>query len=252
MQTSKEWIEYFSLNLIKQRIDWSLQPCISVSEKENIISSLKAWQLGETSDGKNLIAATKKYAEKFNDYEYLEAIKLFIKEEQKHGNNLGRWLDLIGEKRLQKNWGDTLFRKIRHLNHSMECWTITVITVETAAQLYYQALKNATACPLLKEICTDILVDEAFHIQFQLQRLKILHAAKTAIGKKIRHHLYKLFYVSVIQVIWMDHKKVFIAGGYSYSKYNKLMTHKFSKTIAQLAMADLAPGNFTPASLNGK
>jgi hypothetical protein len=45
-------------------------------------------------------------------------------EEQKHGANLGRYLDGIGKKRIQKDWGDTLFRKVRHLNTSMESWTL--------------------------------------------------------------------------------------------------------------------------------
>ncbi len=33
-------------------------------EKENILYSLKAWQLGETSEGKHLLAAATKHAKK--------------------------------------------------------------------------------------------------------------------------------------------------------------------------------------------
>ena len=60
------------------------------------------------------------YAEKINDPDYAEAVKLFIKEEQKHGNNLGRHLDAPSKPRIKKDWEDTLFRKIRYYNTSME------------------------------------------------------------------------------------------------------------------------------------
>jgi hypothetical protein len=35
----------------------------------------------------------------------------------------------------------------------METWTLAVIVVESAAQIFYQSLKDATGCRLLKQIC---------------------------------------------------------------------------------------------------
>ena len=119
MKTSENWVKYFTQNLQQHRIDWNNAPNLTTDEKENILKSLQAWQLGETSDGSNLIKAATKYASKLNDENYVEAIKLFIKEEQKHGENLGKYLDLIGEKRIKKNWGDSLFRKFRGLYTDM-------------------------------------------------------------------------------------------------------------------------------------
>lgn len=78
-----------------------------------VLKSLQAWQLGETSEGVNLINAATKHAKQLNDTNYTTAIKLFIKEEQKHGENLGKYIDAIGEQRIKKNWGDSLFRKAR-------------------------------------------------------------------------------------------------------------------------------------------
>lgn len=103
-----------------------------------------------------MLAAAILYAHKINDPDYVEPVKLFIREEQKHGANLGRYIDLLGEERAKKDWGDTLFRKIRYFNKSMEMWTITVIIVESAAQVFYEALKNASDCKLLKSICEDV------------------------------------------------------------------------------------------------
>ena len=152
MSTTKQWFCYFKNNLEMERINWNQPPGISQAEIKRILKSLQAWQLGETSDGKNLLKACSKYATKTGDLHYVKTMELFIKEEQKHGNNLGRYLDIIGQPRIKKDWGDSLFRKIRGFNTSMELWTLAVITIENAAQIFYQALKDATQCKLLKEI----------------------------------------------------------------------------------------------------
>ncbi len=234
MNSSQQWIDYFRQNLQKKRIDWSIAPRLTATERAAVITSLQAWQLGETSDGAHLLAAARMYADGIGDRYYCEAVQLFIREEQKHGNNLGRYLDLVGEKRIGKNWGDTLFRKIRYFNTSMEGWTIAVITVESAAQVFYQALKDATGCGLLKQVCTDILIDEAFHIDFQLQRLQIIFSGKKPAQKFISYQCYRLFYFLVIMVVWAAHRKLFRAGKVGFKKYFRKMSFKFNKTIRKL------------------
>jgi hypothetical protein len=234
MKTSQEWINYFDFNRKEQRIDWSQLPTITKKELEPVIKSLQAWQLGETSEGHNLIIASKKYAAAIDDPLYVDAVKLFIKEEQKHGNNLGRYLDTIGQPRIKKNWGDTLFRKIRYFNASMEMWTLAVITVENAAQIFYQSLKDATKCSLLKEICTDILIDEAPHIKFQQERLSVIFNTKSPAGKAVSFYCYKVFYFATTLLVWMAHKKLFKAGGNDFKKYFKKMNLKFEKTFGRL------------------
>ncbi len=62
--------------------------------QNKIADSLRAWQLGETSDGLHLLAASKNYAQAIQDFKYINVIQLFIKKEQRHGGDLGRFLDL--------------------------------------------------------------------------------------------------------------------------------------------------------------
>jgi hypothetical protein len=238
MQTSQQWINYFRDNLRNQRVDWTLQPSISNEEKQTILSSLQSWQLGETSDGAHLMSASGKYAAEIADPMYCKAVSLFIKEEQKHGNNLGKYLDAIGEKRVGKDWGDTLFRKVRYFNTSMELWTLAVITVESTAQIFYQSLKDATQCKLLKQVCTDILIDEAFHIDFQLQRMNTIFSQKNAFLRFACLRLYRLFFFSVITIVWLGHRKVFVAGGNGFTNYWKKMRLKYSKTLQRLQPAN--------------
>ncbi|WP_316765563.1 ferritin-like domain-containing protein [Pedobacter frigiditerrae] len=234
MHSSIYWVNYFALNLKNKRIDWSIKPTLTPKERNSILQSLQAWQLGETSEGINLVNAANKHAKKLNDPDYTAAIKLFIKEEQKHGNNLGRYIDLIGEKRIKKDWGDSLFRRARGLNTHMEFWTIAVITVESAAQLFYQCLKDATGCKLLKQICKDILIDEAAHITFQTERLSLLYNDKSALMRFFTYHFYTAFYYSTILVVWFAHRRLFKAGHLDFNNYWRKMKLKFQKTIKKL------------------
>lgn len=80
MHNSLYWMDYFSKNLQKQRIDWNVNPSLTPAEKNNILASLQAWQLGETSEGINLINAAEKHARELKDPNYTAAIRLFIKE----------------------------------------------------------------------------------------------------------------------------------------------------------------------------
>src|SRR4051794_6952970 len=136
--SSAEWIAYFQENTKRQRaIPWEQGASVSEPELSEIVASLRGWQLGETSDGAHLLAAAHHYASKIGDAGYVEAVRLFIEEEQRHGGNLGRFLDLAGVVRADSDWGDTLFRLVRYALPRMEAWTTPVIMVETHALVYY-------------------------------------------------------------------------------------------------------------------
>ena len=234
MHTSNYWIGHFKVNACIKRVNWNLAPAISEDEIITILSSLQAWQLAETSEGKNLIDASTKYAEKIGDPDYVDAVRLFIKEEQKHGNNLGIYLDVIGRPRIKKDWGDSLFRWVRHINTSMEMWTLAVIVVESTAQIFYQSLKDATDCMLLKEICTDILIDEAYHITFQTERLAIIYDSKSIISKMALRVAYKCFFYATSCLVWFAHKRIFKAGGNTFESYLRKMEYKYMKTLKKI------------------
>lgn len=231
MTTSQDWIRHFEHNAKEQRVNWDQHPQITANELRLILPSLQAWQLGETSDGANLIRAAQRYSASVPDPDYLQAVRLFIREEQKHGANLGRYLDRIGQPRISKNWGDTLFRKVRYFNTSMEIWTFAVIVVESTAQIFYQALKDATGCGLLKQICTDILIDEAYHITFQTERLAALYHKRTPEGRMLRDFVYKYAFAAIALTVWLAHRKLFRAGGNTLAVFLRKMHAKYARTL---------------------
>ncbi|WP_202183110.1 ferritin-like domain-containing protein [Chitinophaga solisilvae] len=234
MHSSAEWVAHFKENATRHRINWQLSPAVTAAAIRELLPSLQAWQLGETSEGSHLLSAAKKYAAKIQDPQYVEAVSLFIKEEQKHGASLGRYLDAIGAERIQQNWGDTLFRKIRYFNTSMEIWTVAVIVVESTAQLFYQSLKDATPCKLLQQICTDILIDEASHITFQQERLAIIFQDRRSWLKRARIPAYGIFFYATSCLVWMAHRPVFKAGGHTFSGFLNRMGYKYRKCFGPL------------------
>lgn len=234
MHTSNYWIGHFRENAVQKRVNWDMMPTITPDEMVTILPSLQAWQLGETSEGKHLIATSEKYAKKVGDIKYVDAIRLFIKEEQKHGNNLGQYLDAIGQPRIKKDWGDSLFRRVRYFNTNMELWTLAVVVVESTAQIFYQALKDATGCELLKSICNDILIDEAYHITFQTERLAIIYDGKNNFSKAWRKAAYKYFFYATSLLVWAGHRKLFKAGGNTFESYTRKMEHKYLKTLKKI------------------
>ena len=234
MTTSEQWLKHFRTNATQERIDPALKPQISEVDKKAILHSLKAWQKGETSEGKHLIQAASKHANDINDPVYLEVIKLFIKEEQKHGENLGRYVDALGEQRISFDWGDQLFRYVRGWNRSITSWTMAVLIVESAAQVFYTALRDASDCTLLKEICTDILIDEACHIQFQSERMAYVMGLKSPFWRAQYLMVYRSLFSTTHRLIWIAHRRAFLHGGWNKERYTYSMRRKFERSLERI------------------
>lgn len=232
IKSSTYWKTHFENNLQQQRIDWAVEPTITQEQKNVLLYSIRAWQLGETGEGTYLLAAAKRSSQNEWDADYMSALRLFIKEEQKHGRNLGLYLAAIGEPRAERDWGAWFFRSIRHFNTSLEVWTIAVIIAEYAAQIFYQSLHDATECTLLQAICKDILIDEAHHIKFQNERLHVIFRDKTPYGRVFTVTWACLLFFGTIHAIWFGHAKAFKAGGVNRGEFMRGMYHRFFKTIS--------------------
>jgi hypothetical protein len=218
--SSSEWIARFESNAARQRpIPWESGAAVTDQELSTISASLRAWQLGETSDGSHLMNAARHYAVSIGDPEFVDAVRLFIAEEQRHGANLGRFLDLAGVPRARANWGDSLFRAIRYAVPRMETWVTPVVMVETHALIYYNALRRATRSPVLRAICGQILADEVAHIRFQCERVAILHRSRPRWLRSITIGCQIAMFAGVTIAIWAGHRKALRAGGYAFAHF---------------------------------
>ncbi len=222
VRSSAEWVTYFEQNAAELRpIPWESGACVTDAELSAIAASLCGWQLGETSDGSHLIAAARHYAAAIGDQEFLDAVRLFIVEEQRHGGNLGRFLDLAGVKRASADWGDTLFRAVRYAVPRMEVWATPVVMVETHAMVYYNALRRGTRSPVLRAICEQILYDEVAHIRFQCERLAILHRRRPRWLRKVTMGLHRVMFAGITVAVWVGHRRALRAGGYDFGRFRR-------------------------------
>jgi hypothetical protein len=238
--TSQQWIDYFSANdrsLLP--IPWELGTDIARDELATIGRSLQAWQLGETSDGNHLRASARWYAARVGDRKFPEAIEWFIREEQRHGDTLGRFLDLAGLGRIKRNWGDTAFRAFRYAMVNIELWVTVVIMVETLALVYYAAIRHATRSLVLRRICQQILKDEVPHIRFQYERLAILHAHRSRPWRAFTYAVHRVLFLGILLAVWFGHHRALRAGGHTFASYWAISWRKM-----RLAWRFMRPENY--------
>jgi hypothetical protein len=220
LRTASEWLAYFTANAARFRpIPWERGAEAAPPEMAAIARSLQAWQRGETSDGRHLRAAAARYASQMGDPDYLLAVELFIKEEQRHGEILGQFLDLAGPGRVTADWGDRLFRFVRYFLTNIEVWTTPVVMVETLALVFYNAIRRATPSTVLRVICAQILADEVPHLAFQCERLAIIFRRRSRLAFRLTMLAHRLGFLAVMGLVWVGHRRALRAGGYGWRHY---------------------------------
>lgn len=218
--SSAEWVAYFRHNAANLlALPWDDGPGATAPELEPVLASLRAWQLGETSDGRQLTASAEAYAVETGDPDFVDAIKLFIAEEQRHGETLGRFLDLAGVPRKKWDWGDAVFRVFRHFLARIESWATVVLMVEVHALVYYAAVCRATPSPLLRRICAQLLRDEVPHIRFQCERLAAIRRTRGPVRGALTTAVERTLFAGVTLAIWAAHRGALRAGGLTFRRF---------------------------------
>ena len=197
---------------------WDDEYFLTPAERELVTPSLQQFQLGEGSEGKALKRKARASAISGNDPHFLATLDLFIREEQRHSSDLGRFLDRERIPRLRRHWIDGVFRYLRKAA-GLELSLSVLVTAEIIAVPYYAALAEATASPLLRALCARILDDEMGHLRYQshnLGKLRSLRRWHSDFGEWVARSL--LMFGTVI-VVWKQHRRLFEAGGYSWTRF---------------------------------
>jgi hypothetical protein len=208
---SAHWLAFFRANAtLPDRIPWADRPTLAPAQRAAVVASILEFQLGESSEGRHLQTAADRYALTTGDAAYAAAIRLFIREEQRHAAYLARLLAAEGVALKQRTWADSVFRKLRHLG-GLESAICVLLTAEIIAQVYYAALRRATCSPVLRAVCRRVLADEAAHVRFQAERLAILR--RRAAGRLgLCLALQRLLFAAALAVVWINHGRVLRRG----------------------------------------
>jgi hypothetical protein len=219
------WHQYFLSNQNHfDHLDWNGNEPLSSEEKRVITSSIRQFQRGEHSEGKHFL----QFAKTMNDKYYIEAVRVFIKEEQDHASVLGRFMDLNQIDKLNKDWLDSTFRWLRKLA-GLEGTITVLLTAEIISMIYYKALNTATRSFLLQQICKQILIDEKMHLQFQGHTLQVLYKRKHRISVHFSRFLHKVLMAGTIVMVWIYHQKVLRAGHYHFFSFFAEVWKEFRK-----------------------
>jgi len=254
---SERWADHFRRNR-EASLPPSLDDSASLTDAERkvITSSVQAFQLGENSEGRNLLHAAQAYARKCNDPAYVDAIRLFIAEEQRHALYLAKFMAIEGIPRIKKNWTDSVFRLLRK-PMGLETSISVLLVAEVIAAVYYDALRESTSSPLLKRICDQILRDEDHHIRFQSERLGTLRKHRSRLYSAISNTIHRVLFFGTCFVVWREHRRVFRAGGFHFRRYWKACWGEMGRAISLIRQASehqrtIGPTHSDPPSRQSK
>jgi hypothetical protein len=212
--SSPNWRAYFAHNAQNLlHIPWGNAHRLVDAEREAIASSVQEFQLGESSEARHLMARGRDYARRGGDADYAPALAAFIAEEHRHARDLGRFMDSEGIPRIGSAWPDTVFRWLRH-RAGLELSIVVLVTAEIIAKVYYAALREATASPVLRVLCDQILHDEEAHVRFQGERVAILRCRRARWLIPVLDLLHRGLFAGTCAVVWYKHGRALRAGGY--------------------------------------
>ena len=216
---SARWIAYFRENERRLLpIPWEEGATLTESERAALIPTLQDMQLCESSEGKHGLYLAGRYAERIDDPDYVEAVRLFFAEENRHAATLGRYLDLNGTAKIRHSWTDFFFRRVRRLL-GMELFLTAVLTAELIGNIFYRAIRSASSCEVLIRFCTQLLRDEHRHLQFHIERLRIIRKRRNRLRRWLDNSLQRCLFFGACLAVWWKHAPVWRMGGYGFGRF---------------------------------
>ena len=203
---SHAWHAYFELNKTRLLdIPWHLGAGLTHDDRAAVIASLQEFQLGESSEGENLRRLAEEEASARADPLYAVAMRLFIAEEHRHADTMGRFLDLAGEPRLTASSGDFIFRRLRR-SMGLETMIVVLLTAEIIAKVYYRALYFASESVVLRRICSQLLRDELKHVEFHTDRLRLMRRGRSPGRRRLVDVSARTLFGGTCLVVWLRHR----------------------------------------------
>lgn len=240
----KRWYEYFTRNLsVEATIPWSDSPTLSDQERKAVARSIQTFQLGETGSGRHFLTRSYEWGQANGDPFYHQAACNFIEEEHRHARWLGRFLEQEGIPKLQKQWTDSIFRRLRRLA-GLRTSIAVLVSAEIMAQVYYRALKLATQSEPLKELCQQILREEAQHVRFQVQQLARIDRRRNSLLRRFLRFADRTLFGIASWIVYADHRRVFDEAGISRALFKKWCNRRWlsaEKLYAALMSTECGP-----------
>ncbi len=233
--TSADWLRHFEQRAAtRPALPFERGISLSTDERRDLLPSMAIFQRGESGTGRHLLRVAEIHARAIGDVDYVPALRQFLAEENTHGAMLGAYLDTCGYPRLEQTWTDNGFRWARHLS-GLEVAVSVLVTAEVIAMVYYAALRKASSCLVLRELCEQVLDDEVYHLHFQGVRLGGLQRGRSRFGHRWTTAMLTAMLEAAGRLVWSTHRAVFLRAGLPLASYrHRLHRHgaMFQRIIA--------------------
>ncbi len=229
------WVDHFDQNdavhtQVDAAIDFDGDCALDDAVRAPLIASVRRFQLGESGDGQQLL----RNAIRAGDPEYVDAIRLFVGEEQQHAALLLRLLGYLGGTPMRTHWSDAIFVRLRRLM-GLRTELMVLSVAEVVALSYYGGLVAAAPDPVVRAVAARIVADEHAHVRFQQDRLRAGFADASAPLRMLAFGLWWVTAIGATVVVAMDHGPLLTALGYRRPRFIRDVFRDF----AQLASAVL-------------
>ncbi len=237
---SLDWLHYYQQNKTNRpEPKWGLPSPLDAKMQRALSRSLSHFQLGETGEGKFLIAQAR--AQLPDDTAYHQALELFVVEEGEHARLLQRLVHRFGGRTIRHHWTHTLFRFVRRaLGFKFEIQLL--VTAELVGTAYYRLLQTRTRDPVLDEACTLILKDEAQHVDFHADWFGDFQSRLLPLEREIWSAQFQLLFTAAAIVAWIDHGyclKITGANRAEFFREARRECIRFLKQLSQRAAREL-------------
>lgn len=205
------WRAYFERNCLERvEPDWSAPTLHAGPVARELARSLSHFQLGESGEGRCLLAeAQRRYS---GDADYCTALSLFVREEQEHARLLVHLVQRFGGTIICRHWTHSAFRLMRRaLGVHFEIQTLVI--AELIGTAYYRLLQARSSDPALGQACALMLRDEAQHLAFHRDRFASDHVSWLPAERSLWAGQLQLFLLAAAEAAWLDHRGALLAVG---------------------------------------
>jgi hypothetical protein len=232
---TQTWISHFEVNTrLNDTMQFTDDPCtLPENVRLPVAASLATFQLGESGSGSRLRRYAREVAPLENFRGYQRAIDLFIVEEQSHSQLLARVVQRLGGTLLEKQWTNSVFRRLRFLVN-LEFAIQVLLTAELIAEVYYGTLYLRCPDPAVHQMTQKILRDEMKHLAFQREFLSERVATFSGIGRWLWSLQFQTIHLITTTVVAWDHRHALRALGVKPADFRQRCIQAWKRWQAKL------------------
>ena len=206
-----QWLGHLRDSVQRERdMDFTRGVTLSEPARAATLRALQFFQRGLSSPGMNLRSKVRQGCPE----EYIECIDLYVREKGIHADLLARLIWAMGGEPGKRNVPDFVFRRFRRRFG----WTAEIMVLLTAEMVMAPVLRvmvNHVDDPLVRDVVSSILADQAWHIGFHIDHLRPEVRAMSGVENFALQAAWGALFTTTLTVLLAECEPLFESIGYS-------------------------------------